>query len=131
QFDELANFVAHEVPGPLHVPNQRVRLVLGQHTNLADAGIDTVGQDKVDDAVFAAKGHSRLGPPLGQRAQATALAASQHQSQSTACQPADRLDLGEIIHRYRPPAYELTSCRTISAAPRSPGCGAVTRYTGR
>ena len=52
-------------------------LVLGEHTHRLDAGVDTVGQGEVDDAVFAAVGNCRFGNLAGQRVQTAALAASE------------------------------------------------------
>ena len=49
---------------------QHKRLVLGQNPHRVNVGIDTVGQREIDDAVLAAKRHSRLGQLLGQRIQA-------------------------------------------------------------
>ena len=40
--------------------------VLGQHAHGVDAGVDTVGQGEIDDAVFSPKRYSRFCQPLGQ-----------------------------------------------------------------
>ena len=45
---------------------QHQRLVLGQDANRVDAGVHTVGQGEVDDAVFSPKRYSRFCQPLGQ-----------------------------------------------------------------
>ena len=50
-------------------------LVLGEHAYGLNAGIDAVGKGKINDAVFAAKGHGGLGQVLGQNPQPAALAA--------------------------------------------------------
>jgi len=46
-----------ETPTLMHVLDQRVRLVLGQYTDAADARIDAVGQGKVDNPEMASKGN--------------------------------------------------------------------------
>ena len=59
---------------------EHVRLVLGQHADRIDAGVDAVGKRKINNAVFAAKRYSRLCNILGQNIQAAALAACQKHS---------------------------------------------------
>ena len=56
---------------------QLQRLILSEHAHRLDAGIDTVGQGEVDDAVLTAVGYCRFGNLAGQRVQTAALAASQ------------------------------------------------------
>ena len=56
---------------------QLQRLILGQNADGVNAGVDTVGQGEVDDAVLAAEGNRRLGGLPGQDMQAAALAAGQ------------------------------------------------------
>lgn len=51
-------------------------LILGQYADRIDAGVDTVGQWKVDDAIFSSKRHCRLGNISGQRIQTAALSAA-------------------------------------------------------
>jgi hypothetical protein len=47
-------------------------LVLGGHTDLADAGVDAVGQGEVDDAELAGKGDGRFGAEVGELLEAAA-----------------------------------------------------------
>lgn len=49
---------------------QRIGAVLRQDIDLLDAGIEQVGEDKIDDLVFSAKGDARFGTTQGQRAEA-------------------------------------------------------------
>ena len=60
-FHELAELAAQEAPAALHVLDQRLRLVLREDGNLADAGVHAVGQHEVDDAELAAEGRGGLG----------------------------------------------------------------------
>ena len=54
---------------------QLQRLVLRQDTDGVDAGIDTVGKRKINDAVFPAEGNGRLGGIFRQHHQTAALTA--------------------------------------------------------
>ena len=54
---------------------QLLRLILGEDTNSIDAGIDAVGEGKVNNAVLAAEGNGRLCGVLGEDLQAAALSA--------------------------------------------------------
>ena len=68
-----------QVPG-LPVADVAVQLqgtVLGQDTDGINAGVDTVGQGKINDAVLAPKGDGRFGYMAGQSVEAAALAAGQ------------------------------------------------------
>jgi hypothetical protein len=68
QLEELAQFLRHNARPPFaDVPVQRQRLVLGQDEDLAQAGVDAVGERDVDDAVVPAKGHGRFGAIAGKR----------------------------------------------------------------
>jgi hypothetical protein len=66
QLHELTELAAQKAPALLNMPDQRVRLVLRQHADAADTGVDAVRQRKVYDAELAAEGHRRLGTPAGQ-----------------------------------------------------------------
>ena len=57
-----------------NVAVQRMRLVLGQHTDTQIAGVDEVGQHEVDQPVGAAEGNSRLGPVRGEWVEPFSLA---------------------------------------------------------
>ncbi|KOO56336.1 hypothetical protein ACS33_01845 [Edwardsiella ictaluri] len=50
----------------LNMTQQRVRFVLSDHTYAAQAGVNTVGKGKVDDAKTAAKIDCRFSPAVGQ-----------------------------------------------------------------
>ena len=52
---------------------QLERLILRQHPHRLNAGIDAVGQRKIDDAVLPPVGHRRLGDALRQRIQPAPL----------------------------------------------------------
>ncbi len=66
QLKELAQLLGHNArPAFADVPVERERLVLGEDEDLAQAGVDAVGEGDVDDAVVPAKGHGRLGAIAG------------------------------------------------------------------
>ena len=65
QLDEFPHFAAQIAPAALDVLDQGLRLVLGEHRDLADAGIDAIRQHEIDDAEFAAEGRGRLAAVLG------------------------------------------------------------------
>ena len=64
-----------QIPRLGNVAVQGVGLVLGQHRNLEVAGVDQVGQDKVNEAVGSAKRHGGFGAVFGQGKKALSLAA--------------------------------------------------------
>ena len=69
----LDEFLAAQLkPGPAvhEVTNQRVRLVLRQHADAANARIEAVRQREVDDAVLATEEYRRLCSPVRQFVQA-------------------------------------------------------------
>ena len=53
------------------------RLILCQNSDGIDAGVDAIGEWKIDDTVFPAKGNGGLGGILRQHHQAAALAAGE------------------------------------------------------
>jgi hypothetical protein len=55
-----------EAPTRLQMIDERLRFELREHIDSADAGIDKVGKDKIDNAVFATEWNSRLGTVIGQ-----------------------------------------------------------------
>jgi len=55
QFDELPQFSAQIAPAALNMLDEGLRLVLGQHGNLANAGIDAIREHEIDDAEFTAE----------------------------------------------------------------------------
>ena len=68
--DELVQPRGEEIEAEAEVPAERVRLVLGQHQDLADLRIDAVAEGEIDDPVDGAEGHRGLGPQVRERAQA-------------------------------------------------------------
>src|SRR5690606_26317513 len=58
-----------------------MRLVLREDAELADAGVDQVGQDEVHETVRAAEGHGGFGAVGGERHQPFALAAGEDDAQ--------------------------------------------------
>src|SRR3546814_2112346 len=65
----------------LDVLDERVRLVLRQHADPADAGIDAVGKRKVDDPELATERHRRLGTPARELAQPRAPPTGENERQ--------------------------------------------------
>ena len=61
--DELAELAMQEAPAGVHVPDQRLGLVLGQQGDAADFGIDAVRQDEIDDSVLPSERHRSLRLP--------------------------------------------------------------------
>ncbi len=50
-----------EVPAPLQMPDQRMRLVLGRDADAADTAVDRIGEREIDDPGLAAEIDRRLG----------------------------------------------------------------------
>jgi hypothetical protein len=65
-------------PRDRDVPVERVALVLREHDDAPEAGVDEVGEGEVDQPVVAAERYGRLGAISGQRGEPLALAARQH-----------------------------------------------------
>ena len=61
-----------------------MRFVLGDDTNTPDAGVDTVGQGKVNNTELSAEIHRRLGTLIGQLLEAGTTSTGQHQSDRAA-----------------------------------------------
>ncbi|MNT22280.1 hypothetical protein D3C72_1576590 [compost metagenome] len=72
QFDEFVHLVAQEGPARLQVTQQTVGLVLGDHADPADPGVDAVGENEVDDAELATKMNGRFCPAVRQLLEPTA-----------------------------------------------------------
>ena len=89
QLHELAELATQEAPALLDVLDQRMRLVLGEHADTADTGVDTVGQWEVDDAELSAEGDRGLGAPVRQRTEPRAATAGEDKRQGFAREPAD------------------------------------------
>jgi len=62
------------------IRDQGLRTILRQDHDIKDARIDTVGQGKINDAVFARKGDSRFGAFGCEDAQAGTFPASKDDS---------------------------------------------------
>src|SRR5690606_21124103 len=90
QFDIFSKLVAQETPAMLYVLDQRMRLVLRQHADTANAGVDAVRQGKIDETEAPAKRHGRLYAMLGQRAEPRALSAGKDQCERIARDKADK-----------------------------------------
>ena len=75
--DVFAEFRVQNVPPAPDVFVQRVRFVLDEDGDPAQAGVEAVAQREVDDSVFAAEGHGRLGALFGERGEPFAFAAGQ------------------------------------------------------
>jgi len=87
--DELPELAAQIAPAVVHVLDQRLRLVLREDRDLADAGVHAVGEHEVDDAELAAEGGGGLGAVLGEIAQALAAAAGHDDREGPAGEAAD------------------------------------------
>ena len=86
--DERLREVVEPV-GLADVPVERRRIELRQHEDPADAGVQAVADGDVDEPVFAADRHGRLGAAVGERVEPLALPAAQDDRQYVrhACLP--------------------------------------------
>src|SRR5690606_28004476 len=110
-FDELMQLAAQKSPAALDVPDQRVRLVLRQHADLANARIHAIGQREINDAEFAAEGHRRLGPPVSELLESRTASACQNKRQRVAGQTADETSRAGSCHFDCPPCVnEVEPC---------------------
>ena len=90
----------HAAAGPVEIPGpadadvlvERARQVLRQHADVEDARVDAVGEGEVDDAEPTGKGDGRLGPVLGEDAEARTRSAGKDQCHNTHCALLPRLD---------------------------------------
>ena len=76
--EALVAFVAEEIPAALQMPDQAVRLVLGGDADAANAGIERIGEGKIDDARLAAEMDRGFGPPVREFEQTGTPAAGEH-----------------------------------------------------
>jgi hypothetical protein len=67
-----------------------VGFILGQHANLAYAGIDTVGEREIDDPEFPSKWDCGLRSPFSQVFEPGTASTRQYQGKRIASQPADK-----------------------------------------
>ncbi len=66
-FNKLAEFVGDDgAPALADVAVEGERLVLGEDVDVAEVGVDAVGESDVDDAVLAGEGYGRLGAIAGE-----------------------------------------------------------------
>jgi hypothetical protein len=96
ELDELVEAPVEEAPAALDVADQAVRLVLGGDADLADAGIDAVGQREIEDAELAGERHRRLGAEVGQLLEPAAAATGEDDGESVARQVADEARFGLV-----------------------------------
>src|SRR5690606_3568221 len=75
ELDVLVELGAQEAPALNDVLNQRVGLVLRQHADPPDAGVDAVRQWEIDVAVLTAERQRRLAVPARERPETGAVAA--------------------------------------------------------
>ena len=106
----------HEVPGALHVPDERVRLVLRRHPNPPDAAVDGIGQREIDDAGHAAEIDRRLGAIVGEFHQPAATSAREDIRHGVTC---ERLSPTFPVHQ-RPHSFFSMAPRQRSAGQWSP-----------
>ena len=60
QIDKLIHLFVKDRPATLDMLSQSMGLILGNHANPSDTGVDAVGEGKVDNAEFAAEVHRRF-----------------------------------------------------------------------
>ena len=75
--DIFAQFGVENIPAGPDMAIERVRLVLNEDGDLAESGVQAIAQGKVDDAIFPAKGNSRLRALVGERKESFAFPAGQ------------------------------------------------------
>ena len=120
QFDKLVEFAAQETPAAVQMLQQAVRLVLGDDTDAANAGIDAIGQREIDDAELAAERHGRLGAPVGQRFQAAAAPTGENQRHGVFGQQTDKT---RSCGRVQDSSPGLTHYGLLNIIPHDTACG--------
>ncbi len=78
QLDELAELLRDHGPALPDVAAERQRLVLGRDEDVAQSRVDAIAQDEVDDAVWPAEIHRRLGAIPRERGESLASPSCQH-----------------------------------------------------
>ncbi len=63
--------------------------VLGDYTNLPDAGVYAVREWKIDNPELASKGHRRFGPPFGEIVEAGSPPSGKNQCKSLTSETTD------------------------------------------
>ena len=76
--DEVIGQHPAELPSVLEMLDQRLRAPLDEHVDRVDARVDEVGENEIDDAVFAAERDRRLGAIAGQGMKPGALPPGHH-----------------------------------------------------
>jgi len=76
--DVFAQFGVQDIPSDPNVPVERMGLVLNQHRDAAQAGIQTIAEGEVDDAIFPAERDGRLGPMFRQGFEPFSLSSGKH-----------------------------------------------------
>ena len=120
--DEFLQFGLEEAPAALHVLDQLVRAVLGGHRDLADAGMDAVGQRKIDDPELPGEGDGGLGQAVGEVHQAAAASTRQDQGEGI-FQGGVEIVWARIHRQFLPLWFTLRLCQR--------GCGAKVKPRGR
>jgi hypothetical protein len=113
--DELAELAVQITPAALHMLNQRVRLILREYEDLANARVDAIGKREVDDAVLAAERRGRLRAVVRQLHQPLPAPTSHHDRHSAACELTDHPAAGNRSHRCK----ATTRGRSVSNALRT------------
>ena len=129
QVNEFIELVAQKRPAVLQVAQQAVRLVLREHANAVQAGVEAVRQHKINDAVFATHVNGRLGAVVGQGLQPGAAPTRQHQGNGLAHRLVrvtdfhERPRVGELektsqssIERLRPCALVISLNLSVASA---------------
>jgi len=80
--DVLAELAVQKTPPAMHVTDQGLRLVLGQHSDPAQLRVDAVREREVDCPVAAAEWHRGLGLARRQTAEPAAGAACENEGHS-------------------------------------------------
>jgi hypothetical protein len=76
--DVFAKFRIENIPAGSDMAIEGMRLVLNEDCDLAEPGVQTIAQGKIDDAILPAEGNSRLRTLVRQRKKSLALTASQY-----------------------------------------------------
>ena len=76
--EALVALRTEEVPAPLQMPDQAVRLILRGDRDATNARVERVRQSEIDDSRFAAEIDGGLGAPVGQFHQPAAAPAREH-----------------------------------------------------
>ena len=87
-----------QAPGLRHVPVEAVRLVLGEHDDLAQAGVDQVRQGEVDQAVVPGERDSRLRAVGGEGHESLAFAAGQYDAEDLLGRHASTVEASSALY---------------------------------